>query len=210
VIPTLHIITDDEILARDEFLPRAGAVLEAGGGEVVFHLRGPRTSGRALHSLALALRGPAHRWGCRFLANDRVDLALALGLSGAHLGQRSLPPEAARRILGPHRLLGLSVHGAGEAGGASRGNVDFLLAGAIFPSSSHPGNVPGGVARIREIRGVSRLPLLAIGGITPERVPEVLTAGAHGVAVRGGIWDSPDPSAATRVYLEELEKGKRT
>ncbi|MFH1765416.1 MAG: thiamine phosphate synthase [Gemmatimonadota bacterium] len=222
MIPTLHVITDDEILTREGFVFKAMGVLEAGGEGVVFHLRGPRTSGKVLHSLARVLKGPAEAHGCRLLANDRVDLALALDLSGAHLGQRSLPPGVARRILGPHRLLGLSVHGLTEAGEGLTGIVDFLLAGTIYPSFSHPegipegvpgggaGGVPGGVARIREIRGISTVPLVAIGGMTPDRVAEVLAAGAHGVAVRGGIWDAGDPTAATRVYLEELEKGSGT
>jgi thiamine-phosphate pyrophosphorylase len=208
VIPALHIVTDDEVLARDEFVSRAMGVLEAGGVELVFHLRGPRTAGRALYALARTLKSAAETFGCTLLANDRVDLALALGLSGAHLGQRSIPPEAARRILGPDRLLGLSVHGVEEAGIAAGGEVDFLLAGTIFSSPSHPGAPPGGIARLGEVRGVCRLPLLAIGGITQERVGEVLVAGAHGVAVRGGIWDAGDPTAATRGYLKALEEGR--
>jgi thiamine-phosphate pyrophosphorylase len=210
VIPTLHIITDDEILRRDEFISQACGVLEAGGEALVFHLRGPRTSGKVLYSLALALKDPSESCGSRLLVNDRVDLAVALDLSGAHLGQRSLPPEVARQILGHHRLLGLSVHGVGEAMDGLAGGVDFFLAGTIFPSPSHPDGVAGGAARIREIRGVSSVPLLAIGGITKGRVGEVLAAGAHGVAVRGGIWDAGDPTAATRVYLEELESGRGT
>ena len=207
MIPTLHIVTDDEVLRREDFISRAARVLEAGGADVALHLRGPRTTGRVLYSLARALKETAHASGSTFLANDRVDLALALGLSGAHLGQRSLPPEVARKILGPHQLLGLSVHGGEEAREGLSGAVDFLLAGTIFPSASHPEGAPGGVARIREIQGVTQVPLLAIGGITPEKVGEVLAAGAHGVAVRGGIWDAGDPTAATRVYLDELGKG---
>jgi thiamine-phosphate pyrophosphorylase len=211
VIPTLHIVTDDEILRREDFIFRAARVLEAGGEDVALHLRGPRTTGRILYSLARALQGIAQASGSTFLANDRVDLALALALSGAHLGQRSLPPEVARDVLGPHRLLGLSVHGAEEAREGLNGAVDFLLAGTMFPSASHPegfpGGTPGGVARIRAIQEVTHIPLLAIGGITPEKVGEVLAAGAHGVAVRGGIWDAVDPTAATRGYLYELGKG---
>jgi thiamine-phosphate diphosphorylase len=210
VIPALHIITDDEILSRGGFVSRASGVLEAGGEALVFHLRGPRTSGKVLYSLARALKDTADVCGSVLLANDRVDLALALDLTGAHLGQRSLPPDVARRILGPHRILGLSVHGVDEVEEGMRGRVDFLLAGTIFPSPSHPEGTLGGTGRIRELHGISPLPLLAIGGITQERVGEVLAAGAYGVAVRGGIWDAGDPTAATRVYLEELEKGRVT
>ena len=209
MIPRLHVITDDHILGRDDFVPRAMGIMEVGGGELAFHLRGPRTSGRALYSLATALTDSAQSFGGVLLVNDRLDLALALRLPGAHLGQRSLPPEVAREILGPGCLLGLSVHSAKEADDGAGGMVDFLLVGTVFSSSSHPEGVPGGVGRIREVLGVSSLPLLAIGGITPSDVGRVMASGAHGVAVRGGIWDAVDPRAATEVYLEELVKGRR-
>ena len=241
MIPRLHVITDDHILGWDNFIPRALGIMERGGGELVFHLRGPRTGGRALYALAAALKGPARTFGSVLLVNDRVDLALALQLPGAHLGQRSLPPEVAREILGPGCLLGLSVHsaeeaeegvgrGAGEghgrtagegagqaakgeaartAEGGAGGAVDFLLVGTVFSSPSHPEGVPGGVGRIREVLRVCSLPLLSIGGISHARVGEVMASGAHGVAVRGGIWDAMDPWAAIEVYLEELVKGRR-
>lgn len=218
MIPRLHVITDDQILGRDGFISRAVGIMETGGSGLVFHLRGPGAGGRTLYSLASSLRDTASTSGGALLVNDRVDVALALGLSGVHLGQRSLPPGVARRILGPRCLLGLSVHSAGEtedglgqsAGGGSGADVDFLLVGTVFSSPSHPERVPAGVGRIREIQEICSLPLLAIGGISPERVGEVMTSGAHGVAVRGGIWDAPDPLVATRVYLEELEKGQES
>lgn len=204
MIPTLHIVTDDEILCRRDFLSLASGVMEEGRGSVAFHLRGPRTEGRDLHFLASALQPEARKAGSTLLVNDRVDLAMALDLDGAHLGQRSLPPASARTLLGPRRLLGLSVHGAAEVGEAPPGTVDFLLVGMIYPSPSHPGGVPGGLGTIREVRAVTDLPLVGIGGVVPGRVREVRGAGAHGVAARGGIWDSRDPKAATRGYLKEL------
>ncbi|MBT8396971.1 MAG: thiamine phosphate synthase, partial [Gemmatimonadetes bacterium] len=181
MIPRLHIVTDDDTLGREGFVRQGMTILEAGGEDVVFHLRGPRTPGRSLYSLARKLAPVAEEWGALLLANDRVDLALALALPGAHLGQRSIPPSAARQILGPDRVLGLSIHGAEQAGEVEGGNVDFLFVGTIFPSSSHPGRTPGGAGLIRDIRAVTGRPILAIGGITPERIPAVLAAGGKGV-----------------------------
>jgi len=201
VIPRLHLVTDDGILAQEGFLSRAGSALEAGGGEVALHLRGPRTSGRGLYTLARALREPAEAAGSLLLVNDRLDVALTLDLPGAHLGQRSLSPRDARALLGPHRLLGLSAHSRQEARLGEDGLVDFLLVGTIFPTPSHRESIPGGVDRIAEVGAVTHRPLLAIGGVTPERVPEVMAAGAHGVAVRGGVWETMDPAASVRVYL---------
>jgi thiamine-phosphate pyrophosphorylase len=208
VIPALHIVTDDEILGRPEFLTLATRVLRAGKGDVALHLRGPRTRGRAIFLLAEALGKEAALHGALVLVNDRLDVALAADLPGAHLGQRSIPPDLARTLLGAGKILGLSVHGIEEALAGSVGGVDFLFVGTIFRSSSHPEALTGGVARIEEVRGRTDLPLLAIGGMTPERVNLVLAAGAHGVAVRGGIWDSREPGGAVGDFLAELRKGR--
>lgn len=208
MIPGLHVVTDDEVLRRGNFLSAAETVLQEGGEDVALHLRGPGTGGRVLFSLGAALMDLAGSTGSRILANDRVDLALALGLPGAHLGQRSIPPESARSILGPGSLVGLSVHGPGEARSRYDEVLDYLFVGAVFATTSHPGQAPVGTEMLQEIRGVTTLPLVGIGGIRPSRVSEVLAAGAVGVAVLGGVWNAEDPGAATRHYLDELEKGK--
>jgi thiamine-phosphate pyrophosphorylase len=204
VIPRLHLVSDDGILAREDFLSRAHAVLAAGGGAIALHLRGPATSGLMLYRLGAALAPRCGEGGSLLLVNDRVDVAVALGAPGVHLGQRSIPAAVARALLGRDAVLGLSVHGVGEADEESVRAVDFLVAGTIYTAGSHPGREGAGPGRVREIRGVCALPVLAIGGITPARVREVLEAGAHGVAVRGGVWEVGDPGEAVRVYLEEL------
>jgi thiamine-phosphate pyrophosphorylase len=213
VIPKLHVVTDDEVLGRRDILPRARKVLESGCDGVALHLRGPGTPGRKLFFLASSLLPVAQATGSLLLVNDRVDLALALDLPGAHLGQRSLPPDVARGLLGDQRILGLSVHGPLEVSEWEEGAVDFLFVGNVFATSSHPGRAPGGTGRIQEVAGVTKLPLFAIGGVTPERVSEVCSAGAFGVAVRSGIWDAEDPTVATEGYLMECrvsENGGRT
>jgi len=133
-----------------------------------------------------------------------VDVALVLGLGAVQLGARSLPPAAAREILGPEALLGVSVHGPDEAKKAEEGGADYLVVGTIFPSPSHPGRSGAGPERVAAVSGRSRLPALAIGGITPERVRAVRESGAHGVAVLSGIWDAEDPGAALDRYLGAL------
>jgi thiamine-phosphate pyrophosphorylase len=207
VIPRLHIVTDDEILAREDFLSSAAQVLEAGGEDVALHLRGPRTSGGVLFDLGRAVRDLALGSGSLLLMNDRIDVALVLQLPGAHLGQRSLPPTLARRVLGREAVLGLSVHGPEELPPeGSPGLLDFLVVGTIFPSASHPGEPPAGPGRIQQLGSVTSAPLLAIGGVTPPRVGEALKAGAFGVAVVGGIWQDKDPGGATRGYVEAVEQ----
>ncbi len=203
MIPTLHVVTDDGVLARDDFLARARQVLQAGAG-VALHLRGPHTTGRQLFDLAEALCDQAVASGARLLVNDRVDVALCLGLDGAHLGRRSLPPCEARGLLGTDRLLGASVHGVEEAVAAVQGGADFLFVGALWATPSHPDQVPAGPQRIREVAAAVSVPLLGIGGVTPERVSEIFEAGAHGAAVVSGIWQAPSSGEAVQAYLQTL------
>lgn len=204
MIPRLHLVTDDEILARPAFLSQARRIVDRAGGRVVLHIRGPRLTGRTLFRLAESLRESALSSGALLLVNDRVDIALTLDLPGAHLGQRSLPPSLARKLLGRHRVLGLSVHGIREAEEEGTREVDFLMVGTLYQTPSHEGEAPGGVDRLREIMERASPPLIGIGGITPSRVGAVLEAGAHGIAVRGGVWDAQDPAGAAGVYLKEL------
>lgn len=209
MIPPLHLVTDDAILSEDGFLSRAREVLGVGGPEVALHVRGPGLEGRRLFDLALALREDAHKSGGLLLVNDRVDVALSLEIPGVHLGQRSLPPQVVRDLVGRERVLGVSVHDPAEAEEGERGGADYLLVGALFPTPSHPSVSPGGVGRIQEVARVTSIPLVGIGGITVARVRETLAAGAFGVAVRGGVWDRSGPGDAVLEYLEEILRGRR-
>jgi thiamine-phosphate diphosphorylase len=209
VIPALHLVTDDEILNRPEFLDRARGVLAAGGPDVALHIRGPGLEGRRIFQVAEALREEATSTGSLLLVNDRVDVALALDLSGVHLGQRSLPPQKVRELLGPERLIGISIHGPQEAEDGEQGGADYLLVGTLYPTASHAHVAPGGLPRVTEVAEVASVPLVGIGGVTPLRVAEILQAGAQGVAVRGGVWNDSSPKAATGVFLREIERCRK-
>jgi thiamine-phosphate pyrophosphorylase len=201
--PPLHVVTDDAVLALPDFLERARAVLAAGGRRVALHLRGAATDGARLYALAEALRDPARAAGALLLANDRVDVALVAALDGAHLAARSLPPAEARRLLPPDSWIGVSVHDEGGARAAAR-DADYLVVGTVFATASHPGRAGFGPAGVAQVRAAVGLPLVAIGGITVDRVPEVVGAGAQGVAVLGGIWSAGDPAGAVADYLGVL------
>lgn len=205
MIRPLHLVTDDAILARSDFTDLARAAMRVGGKKVALHIRGPGLEGRAIFELAQALRDDAAKAGALLLVNDRMDVVLALDLPGGHLGQRSLSPGHARGIVGPHRTLGLSVHDRIEAEESREGQLDFLMVGTLFSTPSHSDAVPGGVERLDEIASTTALPLVGIGGIHPNRVAEVMKGGAHGVAVRGGVWEAPNPVQAVRNYLQQLE-----
>lgn len=208
-LPRLHVVTDDEVLARETFLKTAARVLEAGGGRIALHVRGPATSGARLHAFAAALRPSADAVGSLLLVNDRVDVALAVGAHGVHLGRRSLPVAEVRRIVPPSVLVGVSTHDGGEVEAAARDGVDFAFVGTLYQTASHPGWPGRGVEAMAAVSRLARdLPLLAIGGVTVERTSAVVEAGAHGVAAIRGIWNERDPQAAVRRYLEVLESAR--
>jgi thiamine-phosphate pyrophosphorylase len=204
MIPRLHLVTDDRILARADFLSGAESLIFAGGEALAFHMRGPNSHGAELYRLARELRRLTAQAGTTFLVNDRVDLALALESDGVHLGRRSLPPSVARSLLDEGAVIGASVHGVCEAEEAVGDGADFLFVGTIFPTSSHPGIDGAGPGLIQEVRSTLPGPLVAIGGITLDAVGELLEAGAHGVAVMSGIWDAEDPEASLKGYLRAL------
>lgn len=203
-IPRLHAVTDDAVVARAGFVERAGQVMAAGGSSLALHLRAPGATGRALHDLAARLAELAAATGAVLIVNDRVDVALAVGADGVQLGRRSLSVADARNLIG-ERLIGASVHGVDEARLAAAEGADFLLAGAVHPTATHPGRPAAGLGMIEEIAALE-IPVIAIGGITPEHAAGLRRAGAVGMAAIRGIWDAPSPAAAVQRYIEAWQR----
>lgn len=204
-LPRLHVVTDDDVLSDPGFGDRAGAVLAA--GTVALHLRSPGGRVRRLLELAETLKDAAEAGGSRLVINDRVDVALAAGVPAVQLGERSIPVTAARSVLGADAVIGYSAHSADGAASAVDGGADFVLIGTIWETPSHP-DVPGaGLDRVREAAAAAGAPVLAIGGVTPERARAAVGAGAWGVALIRGVWHAEDPAAAVVGYLEALGAG---
>ncbi len=201
-------VTDDEILERDDFRDLAVGLLRRGGPSVAFHVRGPSGSGRTIYEHVEALVAPARDAGSVLLVNDRVDVAMVLPADGVHLGARSLAVADARALLGEGAVVGASAHSVADAVRLSAEGATFVLLGTIFPTSSHPGRPPLGldVVRVAAV-GAGSVPVVAIGGICPDAAAEVVAAGARAVAVRSGVWDDADPIAALDRYLGALTDG---
>jgi thiamine-phosphate pyrophosphorylase len=202
-IPRLHVVTEDGVLAA-AFAGRARVLLEALGPELALHLRGPGTSVGALHAAAADLAPVARSAGALLLVNDRADVALAVDAPGVQLGGRSIPVAAARRLREDWRI-GVSTHGVQETVEAAGAGADFVVLGTIWATDSHPGRPGAGLERVRDAARRAAVPVIAIGGVTPDRAAEAREAGAHGVAVIRGVWSAPDPVAAARDYLAALE-----
>ena len=205
MIPRLHIVTSDAVLTQSDFLPTAHRLLQSLKEQVSLHIRGRGLSGRTLYDVAAQLAGAAHDSGAMLVVNDRVDVARAAGVSAVQLGARSISIADGRTVLGPEALIGYSAHSAEEAESAGAEGADWLIVGSIYETASHPGQIPAGLALIREST-VGGSPVLAIGGITAERVAEVRKAGAYGVAVISAIWHAPDPVQAAEQFARLLEK----
>lgn len=207
----LHVVTDDRVLAHERWPRVACAVIEAGGAALALHIRGPGTSAAALHRTVQRLLPVARRTGTLLTVNDRVDIALVAELGAVHLGRRSLPVADARRLLGPGTCIGASCHSASDVARARSEGADYAFAGTVFETRSHPGRVGMGPAGLRAATTTAgSLPVIGIGGVTVDAVSAVMDAGAYGVAVLSGVWDTPDPALAVSEYissLPELERG---
>ena len=180
----------------------------AAGGATFIQLREKHSSPREFYGEAGEALRVARELGVRLIVNDRADIALAVGADGVHLGQDDLPPAAARELLGERAVIGFSTHNAEQAREAARLPVNYIAIGPIFETSSkeNPDPVVGleGLRRVRQV--VGQIPLVAIGGVRPENLPEVLRAGADSVAVISLLL-ARDPSeieTRTRAILASL------
>jgi thiamine-phosphate diphosphorylase len=201
-LPRLHLVTDDSILASPEFDRLAARLLERGGPAVALHLRG-RLRGGEFWRRAAACGPSARAAGAALIVNDRIDVALACEAAGVQLGSGSFSVEEARRLIGPRAWIGVSIHSSEEAEDAVARGADYLLAGTLFQTPSHPERSGAGTTWLRDLRALGR-PVLGIGGIRPDRVGEILEAGAWGVAVVRGVWLDRRPVEALSRFLDAL------
>lgn len=192
--PLLCLVTDPEV---PNLIQAAHAALTA--GITMLQLRGHTLSSAHMYTLATALRPLCQRYQAAFIINDRVDIGLAVGAHGFQLGMRSLPLPVVRQLVGEEYLLGVSVHSREEAQIAVAGGADFLLAGTIFASHSHPGEPTSGLELLRAIKQMElSCPLLAIGGITSKNARKVMEHGADGIAVISAILEAANIESAVR------------
>ncbi|HTN49702.1 MAG TPA: thiamine phosphate synthase, partial [Burkholderiaceae bacterium] len=175
------------------------------GGVDAIQLREKDLSGAALLELAGRLREVTHRYGARLLINDRIDIALACEADGVHLPADSFASTDARRLLGNNRLLGVSTHSVQQARAAAAGGADFIVFGPVFETPSKRAfGTPVGLDALAQAAQAVTLPVLAIGGLSVERVASVLQRGARGVAVVAALLEADDPraaAAALRAFL---------
>jgi thiamine-phosphate pyrophosphorylase len=209
-LPRVYPILDTETLARRgcELETAAEAMLE--GGARILQFRHKGHCSRALFEQAERVAALARRAGALFLVDDRADIALLLD-AGLHVGQDDLPPRDARRLLGPHRILGLSTHDPGQVAAAAAEPVDYLAIGPVFATGSkQDAGSEVGLRALGAAKKETSRPLVAIGGITRANALEVFAAGADSVAAIHDILPETCTFSTVRARMEEWQKLVKT
>ncbi len=181
----------------------------AGGADII-QLREKDLSSREFLEIALKIKKLFDGYKDRlFIVNDRVDIALASGAAGVHLGREDMPVSYARKILGPVAVIGVSVSSPEEAEMAVSEGASYLGAGAVYPTSTKPEAGVIGLSGIREISSAVKIPVIAIGGVTRNNAAGVIAAGASGVAVVSAVMAADNPSQAVEELLNVIQRAHR-
>lgn len=206
----LHVITDEELQGRFSHLELAGLALR--GGATVVQYRDKRRLSQAQRTgVARAIVDAARAWGARVIVNDHPEVARRAGAHGVHLGPADVTPPTARTALGRWPgIIGGTANGYDEALRVAQSGVDYLGVGPVYGTRSKALPAPRlGLRMLQRICAAVDCPVVAIGGMRPERVREVLEAGAHGVAVLSAVAAAADPEQATRDFAAALSAGNQ-
>jgi thiamine-phosphate pyrophosphorylase len=208
VLPRLYVILDAALIPSNKSEVETAASL-AEAGVRLLQYRHKTASARQLFERSRALARELRPRGIRFVVNDRADVAALAQADGVHVGQDDLEAESARRLVGPQKWVGVSTHTLEQFREAARTSADYLAVGPIFSTSSKANPDPVvGLELLRQVRGLTQKPIVAIGGISLERAAEVLEAGADSVAVISGILSAPNLAERARQYLQVTQTAR--
>jgi thiamine-phosphate pyrophosphorylase len=209
LLPRLYAILDVALAARRGIAPEVLCDTWLGAGVRLIQLRAKSMPPAEFLALAEVLTIRARSMGALLIVNDRADIARWSGASGVHLGQHDLSTEDARRLLPPPAIVGVSTHAQGELRAALDAPIDYVAMGPVFPTTTkeQPDPVVGleGVRQAATLVRPRGLPLVAIGGITLERAPEVIAAGADAVAVISDLLNGDDLAARARAFIDAVQ-----
>ncbi|HUU01748.1 MAG TPA: thiamine phosphate synthase [Myxococcota bacterium] len=204
---TLYVVSDKSLAGTRGIFTVCEQALDAGA--TVVQLRDKDASFSSLVEQGRTLRALADRYRAVFIVNDRPHVAAACGAHGVHLGLDDAPLAAARAVMGPEAIIGISVQTPDQARSAERAGADYLAANLVFATTTKTDlDKPIGLEGIKDLRAASELPLVAIGGINAGNTAEVIAAGADGVAVVSAVMAAVDVPAACRELLDAVRKGR--
>ena len=175
------------------------------GGVDIVQLREKHLDARPLLVRAAIVRDVCRDHGVPFILNDRPDLALEADADGVHVGQDDAPPALARRIIGPDRIVGLSTHAPAELDASIAAPVDYVAAGPVVPTATHPEREPTGLDYVRYANANAGRPCFVTGGVTPDAVPGLVAGGATRFVVVRYLTEAADPAAAARRLRDAID-----
>lgn len=202
---TLYLCTDRGLMTTDTV--EESVELAIDGGCTVIQLREKQCSSRDFYELALRVKGITARRGVPLIINDRVDICLAAGADGVHVGQSDLPACQVRRLLGPDRILGVSARTLEEALEAQENGADYLGVGAMYATSTKTDAQVVSMETLRAIRGAVQIPIVVIGGINRDTLEPFRGMGIDGLAVVSAVVAQQDIRAAARELVERFKEG---
>ncbi|MBU2499338.1 MAG: thiamine phosphate synthase [Proteobacteria bacterium] len=202
-IGRLHILTDVVLQSRFTHVDLVRHAIAGGADTIQFRQKSGST--RAMIDAAREMQRLCAEAGVTFIVNDRLDVAIAAEADGVHLGQDDFPIPLARRVLGEDRIIGGSAATVEEARICLSEGADYVGFGPVYLTTSKDDAGPvSGLALLREVVKMIPLPIIAIGGVTAENAPEVMRAGAHGIAVISAVCCQENPEQATRALHQAL------
>lgn len=197
---SIYLVTDDGCLQGRALLDCVREALE--GGVTLVQYRAKTASSAEMYAEALQLKALCDSFNVPLIINDRLDIAMAVGAAGVHLGQDDLPCAAARRILGEDYIIGVSAHNPAEAKAALQSGADYLGCGAVFGTATKADVKKLGTEGLTAICREKGLPVVGIGGVTADNYREVRVAGADGAAIVSGILAQPDIRTTVRAIAK--------
>ena len=206
---TLYLITDDGYLSGRDWLKAVEDAIRGGVNVIQYRSKSGTKTTREMYEELLKLRELTKKYGIPLIVNDRVDLALAVDADGVHIGQDDLPADVVRKILGEEKIIGISTHSLEEVEEANKLPVDYIAFGSIFRTPTKEKPIVVGVEKLKEAKKIAQKPLVAIGGIMPYNVDEVIKAGADGVAVISAILGFNDTYKAAESMKRAIERTRR-
>lgn len=197
---SIYLVTDESCLQGRALVDCVREALE--GGVTLVQYRAKTASSAEMYSEALQLKALCDSYKVPLIINDRLDIAMAVGAAGVHLGQDDLPCAAARRILGEKYIIGVSAHNPAEAKTALQSGADYLGCGAVFGTATKADVKKLGTDGLAAICKAKGLPVVGIGGVTADNYREVRAAGADGAAIVSGILAQPDIRATVKAIAK--------
>lgn len=201
---SIYLVTDEACLHGRPLLKCVEEALAA--GVTLVQYRAKAVDGGVLYAEACRLKELCDKYNVPLIINDRLDIALAVGAAGVHLGQDDLPCAVARRLVGEDFIIGVSAHNPAEAVQAVSEGADYLGCGAVFGTATKHDVAKLGLENLRSIRKAVTVPMVGIGGITADNYAEVLATGADGAAIVSGILAQDDIGAVVKKLVATKQK----